>query len=136
MPTVTESPAASHRGGSSPAATPAGVPVVISMPTSRVNAADRCSIIWAQVKIMSAVVPSWRSSPFTQVRRARSWGSPTSSAVTIAGPVGPWVSKPFPIIMVGVRHCQSRTLTSLTTVKPATTSRARARRERAGSGVR
>ena len=58
MRTVTESPAASHRGGSSPAATPAGVPVVISMPTSRVNAADRCSIIWAQVKIMSAVVPS------------------------------------------------------------------------------
>ena len=32
-------------GRSSPAATPAGVPVEMTMPTSRVNAADRCSII-------------------------------------------------------------------------------------------
>ena len=33
------------------------------------------------------------------------------------------------MVNVGVRHCQSRTLTSLTTVKPATTSRPAGRRD-------
>ena len=70
----------------------------------------------AQLNTMSEVVPSWRSSPFTQVRTRRAWGSGTSSAVTNHGPMGPWVSKLFPSVMVGVRRCQSRTLTSLTTV--------------------
>ena len=40
--------------------------------------------------------------------RARA-GSPTSSGVTSHGPSGPWVSKDLPIVMVGVRRCQSRT---------------------------
>ena len=106
------------------APTPAGVPVASTMPGSRVATVDRWAIIWAMVKIMSAVVPSWRNSPLTRVRTARAWGSAISSAVTSHGPIGPWVSKLLPSIIVGVARCQSRTLTSLTTVYPATTSRA------------
>ena len=37
---------------------------------------------------MSAVVPSWRSSPLTHVRMASAWGSGTSSAVVTQGPEG------------------------------------------------
>ena len=101
--------------------TPAGVPVEMMSPGSRVNTVDRYSTCSQHEKIMSSVDASWRRSPLTQVRRRRRWGSPTSSAVTIHGPIGPWVSKDFPSVHVGVRHCQSRTVTSLRTVKPATT---------------
>ena len=61
----------------------------------------------------SSVFPSWRSSSFTHVRSDSPWGSPSSSAVTTHGPSGPCVSKDLPIVIVGVRICQSRTLTSL-----------------------
>ena len=74
----------------------------------------------------SAVVESCRSSSLTQVRRARLPGSPSSSVVTNSGPHGAWESKDFPTVKVGVRHCQSRALTSLMMVNPATTSMARA----------
>ena len=46
---------------------------------------------------------------------SRACGS-ISSPVTIQGPSGQWVSKDLPIVKVGTRICQSRTLTSLTTV--------------------
>jgi len=60
------------------------------------------------------VLECWRSSPFTQVRSSSAWGSPTSSGVTSHGPMGPCVSNDFPIVIVGVLSCQSRTLTSST----------------------
>ena len=96
------------------------------VPGSRGKAEVRYSIISAHPKIMSAVLESWRSSSLTQVRMARDPGSPSSSPVTSSGPHGAWVSKDLPIVKVGVRHCQSRTLTSLMTLNPATTSSARA----------
>ena len=132
----TTSPATSQRGGSKPIPTPAGVPVEMMSPGSSVNTVDRYSTCSQHEKIMSSVDASWRRSPLTQVRRRRRWGSPTSSPVTIHGPVGPWVSKDFPRVHVGVRHCQSRTVTSLRTVKPGHHRRGRRRRARGGSGAR
>ena len=122
--TSTTSPATSQRGGSDAAPTPAGVPVASTVCGSSVATVDRWAIISATVKIMSDVVPSWRTSPLTRVRTRNDWGSGISSAVTTHGPTGPWVSNPLPSSMVGVDRCQSRTLTSFTTVYPATTSRA------------
>ena len=94
---------------------PAGVPVATMSPGSSVNAVERCSTSAKQSKISSFVFDSCRSSPFTQVRKARPCGSPSSSGVTIQGPIGPCVSKLLPIVIVGVRSCQSRTVTSSTT---------------------
>ncbi len=88
------------------------------VPGSRGKAVVRYSIMAAQPKIMSAVVESWRSSSLTQVRMASVSGSPSSSPVTSSGPHGAWVSNDLPMVKVGVRHCQSRALTSLMTVKP------------------
>ena len=64
---------------------------------------------------MSRVEPSCSSVPFTHVRMPSACGSGISSAVTSQGPIGPCVSKDLPIVMVGLRSCQSRTVTSLTT---------------------
>ena len=55
-------------------------------------------------------------SSLTNVLMPRSWGSPSSSAVTIHGPSGPCVSNDLPIVIVGVRICQSRTETSFVIV--------------------
>ncbi len=95
--------------------TPPGVPVATTSPGSSVNAVERCSTSAKQSKIRCFVFESWRSSPFTQVRRRKPCGSPTSSAVVIQGPIGPCVSNDLPIVQVGTRSCQSRTLTSFTT---------------------
>ena len=122
----TASPATNHFGGSKLAPTPAGVPVETTSPGSRVKTVESSATMSQHEKIMSSVDESWRSSSLTQVRRRRRWGSGTSSVVTSHGPIGPWVSKDFPIVHVGVRHCQSRTLTSFMTVKPATTEAASA----------
>ena len=97
----------------------------MTVPGSSGNAVVRYSIMAAQPKIKSAVVESWRSSSLTQVRMLRAPGSPSSSPVTSSGPHGAWVSNDLPMVKVGVRHCQSRALTSLITVYPATTSCAR-----------
>ncbi len=118
MPSIsmrTTSPATSSRGGFIAMPTPEGVPVATTSPGSSVKAVERCSTSAKQSKISSLVFDSWRSSPFTQVRRRSWWGSGSSSAVTIQGPIGPWVSKDLPIVQVGVRSCQSRTVTSFTT---------------------
>ena len=96
--------------------TPAGVPVAITSPGSRVNASERWATCWKQSKTISAVLASWRSSPSTLQRTRRSCGSPISSGVTSQGPSGPWVSKDLPIVIVCARPCQSRTLTSLAQV--------------------
>ena len=95
------------------AATPEDVPVKITSPGSRVNDLVRCSMCSKQLKIKCLVLEFWRMSPFTSVRMPRLCGSPTSSAVTIHGPNGAWVSKDLPICMVRDADCQSRTLTSL-----------------------
>ena len=63
---------------------------------------------------------SWRSSPLTQVRSARSSGSGTSSAVVTQGPNGQEVSKPFARVHCDSRPWRSRALTSSATTKPAT----------------
>ena len=94
--------------------TPPGVPVAITSPGSSVNAVERCSTSAKQSKISCFVLESWRSSPFTQVRRRSPCGSPTSSAVVSHGPIGPCVSNDLPIVQVGTRSCQSRTDTSST----------------------
>ena len=96
--------------------TPAGVPVAITSPGSRVKASERCETCWKQSKTISPVLASWRSSSLTKQRMRRSCGSPISSAVTSQGPSGPWVSKDLPIVIVCARPCQSRTLRSLAQV--------------------
>ena len=83
------------------------------VPGSSGNAVVRYSIMSAQPKIRSAVVESWRSSSLTQVRIDSVPGSPSSSPVTSSGPHGACVSNDLPTVKVGVRHCQSRALTSL-----------------------
>ena len=83
------------------------------VPGSSGKAVVRYSIMSAQPKIRSAVVESWRSSSLTQVRIASAPGSPSSSPVTSSGPQGACVSNDLPMVKVGVRHCQSRALTSL-----------------------
>ncbi len=112
--TRTRSPGTSQRGGFMATATPAGVPVEIRSPGSSVKAVERCSTSAAQSKISCFVFERWRSSPFTRVSSPRLPAS-ISSRVTRAGPNGQWVSKDLPIVMVGVRVCQSRTETSSTT---------------------
>ena len=68
----------------------------------------------AQSKMRFFVFESCLDSPFTQVRRRRPCGSPSSSGVVIQGPIGPCVSNDLPIVQVGTRSCQSRTVTSST----------------------
>ena len=72
MPSIstrTTSPTLSRPSGNGwrTAPTPAGVPVAITSPGSSVNASDRCATCSKQSKIISPVLPSWRSSPLTQV---------------------------------------------------------------------
>ncbi len=79
----------SNRGGFRAMPTPDGVPVATTSPGSSVKAVERCSTRAKQSKMSCLVFDSWRSSPFTQVRRSTWWGSGSSSAVTIQGPMGP-----------------------------------------------
>ena len=66
-----------------------------------------------------------RTSPLIEQVSSRQCGSPSSSAVTIQGPIGAWVSNDLPKPHCEVFSCQSRTETSLPAQKPNTTSRAR-----------
>ena len=66
-------------------------------------------------KMRSAVLESWRTSPLTREPMRSASGSATSSAVVIHGPNAQCVSQDLPIVIVGTRICQSRTLTSLAT---------------------
>ena len=95
---------------------PAGVPVAITSPGSRVKASERWETCSKQSKTISDVFPSWRFSSLTKVRIPSCCGSAISSPVTSQGPSGPWVSNDFPIVIVGARICQSRTETSLAIV--------------------
>ena len=105
MPSIsmrTTSPGLSSTGGFSAMPTPAGVPVEITSPGSRVNAVESVSTCAEQSKIMSSVVAVLAQLAVHPACAARGRaGRRSSSAVTIHGPIGPWVSKDLPIVIVG-----------------------------------
>src|SRR3546814_17238494 len=82
--------------------TPSVVPVAIRSPGSSVKAVERYSICSKMFASILPVFDDWRSSPLTRQRTSRACGSEISSAVTIQGHVGPWLSKDFPIVKVEV----------------------------------
>ena len=69
-------------------------------PGSSVHTVESVSMIEKQSKIRWRVFECWRSSPLTSVRSSSVCGSPTSSGVTIHGPVGPCVSHDLPSVIV------------------------------------
>ena len=81
--------------GFCPMPTPDGVPVRITSPGASVHVSEMNSISSGTVKMRLLVLDSWRSSPFTHVRKARLWGSGISFAVVIHGPNGQKPSAPF-----------------------------------------
>ena len=84
----------------SPGATtlaPAGVPVRITSPGSSVMNRDRSATICAKVKIRSAPVVSWRTSPLTVLTRCSVPGS--TPCAGIAGPIGVKPSWPLAITL-------------------------------------
>ena len=92
-----------NSGGWRAAPMPAGVPVASTSPGSNVMALLSSSICSKMLKRISAVLPSCRSSPLTQVRTRSACGSAISSAVTSHGPKGPRESNDFASVMVGLR---------------------------------
>jgi len=83
MRTSTRSP-----GRSGP--TPAGVPVAITSPASRVMTADTRATTSSTGKTKPLVLPTWRSSPLTHVSTSAALGS---RSVEMHGPMGQKVSK-------------------------------------------
>src|SRR6476469_932541 len=100
--TVTTEPSARNRGGSRNTPTPPGVPVAITSPGSRLNAWEQWLMISATPKNIIAVFDDWTTSPSTVQEIAWRCGSPISSAVTSAGPIGQNVSSDLPRT-----HCPS-----------------------------
>jgi len=72
--------------------TPGGVPVAITSPGNSVIKEEMYSTIRYTDAIISRVLPSWRTSPFTRQRTGASAGS---KSVTIHGPSGANVSNPL-----------------------------------------
>jgi len=70
-------------------------------------------------KMSCPVLESWRSSPFTQVRRRSACGSRQLVAVTIHGPIGPWCRTHLHHRQVGTRSCQSRHAERRSSTHPA-----------------
>jgi hypothetical protein len=64
--------------------TPAGVPVRIRSPGSKVNTVEACATIAGTPKIGSAVEESCKASPFTRWTIRRPEASPSSSTPTMA----------------------------------------------------
>ena len=114
--TSTTSPSRSQRGGRAAAPTPAGVPVRITSPGSSVMRREAKAITSATGKIISLVRADCTVRPETRVRRPRSWGSGTASAVRSAGPRGQKVSQDFPMKCWPRTFWKSRALTSLAAV--------------------
>ena len=130
----TRSPGWRKTGGSRKTPTPAGVPVAMRSPGSRVTWRLMNSMRSATPQIMSAVVPSCigtacrRPGPLPgmrQLRIRRPAAGSTSSGVTKSAPTGRNVSEPLarshwpspfsPSRSAAGTPCQSRALTSLTT---------------------
>src|SRR5215211_5903100 len=72
--------------------TPSGVPVAMTSPGCRVDTEEASATMLGMSTIRSRVLACWRSSSLTHSFMSRSLGSPTSSAVTRAGPMGVNVS--------------------------------------------
>jgi hypothetical protein len=73
--TSTMSPAFRKTGGCRVKPTPAGVPVEMISPGSRVISELRKAIVFETGKIMSLVFPCWRVAPFTLVAIGKDCGS-------------------------------------------------------------
>ena len=87
-------------------------------PGSRVRIWLRYATSSTGLKTKSEVRESWRMTPSTAHRMARSGSTPVSSAVVIDGPTGVVDSHVFPCSHCEVRPWRSRALTSLPTVNP------------------
>ena len=91
--------------------TPAGVPARMTSPGSSVNACEAYEMNSATECTISPRVPSWRTSPFTRVTIRTSPDGVNS--VSMAGPRGQNVSKPFARAHCPSVFCRSRAVTSL-----------------------
>ena len=97
--------------------TPAGVPVAITSPGSRVMDAVMKAMISGTLVISRLVLLCCTTSPFSRVRMSRLAGS-TSSVTT--GPMGAKPSMFLPRAHCPSDFCTSRAVTSLRQVKPRT----------------
>ena len=66
------------------------------VPALRVMPLLSSEMMWGMSKISISVVLSWRSSPLTRVVIRSTGGVPTSSAVTMQGPMGVKPSRLLP----------------------------------------
>ena len=96
--------------------TPAGVPVAMMVPGSRVMPEDNSSMISAMEVMRRSVVESCRSSPLIREEMASAGGKAISSAVVMQGPMGVKPSRPLPKYHCLWMVCSSRADTSLRTV--------------------
>ena len=101
-----------------PKTTPAGVPVDIISPLSKVMVELSFEIISYGFMVIILVDEFCRSWPFTVVFIKRFPGSFISSAVVIHGPHGANVSNPFARVNCTSLNCISRAETSLNTMYP------------------
>ena len=83
-------------------------PVEMMSPGSSVMIEEAHSMVSGMRKIMSAVLPCCRSSPFTHNRMSSACGSGISSAVTIHGPQGANPSNHLPASQSKNRSCSRR----------------------------
>eukprot|EP01022_Parablepharisma_sp_SALTPOND_P011067 TRINITY_DN1458_c0_g1_i1.p2 TRINITY_DN1458_c0_g1~~TRINITY_DN1458_c0_g1_i1.p2 ORF type:complete len:758 (+),score=206.27 TRINITY_DN1458_c0_g1_i1:4238-6511(+) len=117
----TLSPCFIHTGGVRDWPTPAGVPMMMTSPGSRVTHSVSSAMVSATFQIMSRVLASCITSPLR-----RHWmDSPSapggsSSAETRKGPKAPVLSKFLPMVHCGVFFWQSRTDMSLKAAQPKT----------------
>ena len=91
----TTSSSFSQAGGVLKAATPLGVPVMITVPGRRVLARLRCLMIAGISKIRSSVPDSFLTSPLTRVTSLSLLGSGMASGDTRTGPIGANLSNDF-----------------------------------------
>src|SRR5829696_1879877 len=128
--TVTTSPGFRYTGGSRKKPTPAGDPVVTTSPGSTVTRSVRNASRRAGGNSISAVAESCMTWPLSVVETRSADQSPSSSAVTISGPIGENVSGFLPSVICMSLNCTSRADTSCRIVQPRTCSSARS------SGIR
>ena len=87
----TISPLFKYFGGLKPIPTPAGVPVAMMSPASKVEPLESSVIRRGTEKMNSPVLPSWRISPFTLVTISNVAGAASRSSMH--GPTGQNVSR-------------------------------------------
>src|SRR5262245_63220331 len=100
--------------------TPSGVPVAMTSPGSSVDTDEASATMLGMSTIRSRVLACWRKVSLTHSFISRSLGSPTSSAVTSAGPMGVNVSYDLRI----TRSSLPRTVMSIRQEYPKMWSRA------------